>query len=187
MHRSHGECRNGALEVRAAQKNRKAEAKDYEDANTDFQSTITAINKCIAAMESAETKTEKSASLAQHHVKMVLALVSTKVSESQRSVLESFAQSKPGARKNEAEKRPKQLAAGDEEAHVDKYDFKSENVVELLKQLALKFEDDRLAGTKAETNAQNAHDLSMRARKNAREAADKSRKKKSTELGNCNG
>jgi len=41
------------------------------------------------------------------------------------------------------------LAEGDEAAHFDKYDFKSENVIELLKQLKLKFEDDKLAGTKA--------------------------------------
>jgi len=171
----------------AAQNNRDAEANDYENADKDFQNTVTAINKCIATIEGAEAKTEKSASLAQHHVKMVLALVSTKVTESQRNVLESFAQSKPGARKNKAEKRPKQLAAGDDEAHVDKYDFKSENVIELLKQLALKFEDDRLAGTKAETNAQNAHDLSMRARNNVRDAALKSGAKKSKEWGICEG
>merc|ERR1719503_258126 len=74
--------------------------------------------------------------------------------------------------------RPKQLAKGDLDAHVDKYDFKSENVIELLKQLKLKFEDDKLAATKAETNAINAYDVAKEARDNAIEAAKKSKEKK---------
>merc|ERR1712083_1126529 len=69
-------------------------------------------------------------------------------------------------------------AKGDLEAHVDKYDFKSENVIELLKQLKLKFEDDQLAGTKAETNAVNAYDLSKQARDDAIKAAKKSKENK---------
>merc|ERR1711862_987197 len=94
-------------------------------------STIKAVDECIKALEGAESKTE--AMLAQRHVKMVLALVATKATEQQRKVLESFAA------------RPDQLAEGDLAAHTDKYDFKSENVIELLKQLKLKFEDDKLA------------------------------------------
>jgi hypothetical protein len=58
----------------------------------------------------------------------------------------------------------------------------SENVIELLKTLKLKFEDDKLAGTKAETNAVNAYSLSKRARDNAEKAATKSKKQKTTEL-----
>merc|ERR1719446_1767943 len=91
--------------------------------------------------------------------------------ETQRRVLEDFA--KP---------RPDQLAAGDLEKHTDKYDFKSENVIELLKQLQLKFEDDKLAGTKAETNAINAYDLAKEARDNSIDAAEKSKKQKEKEL-----
>merc|ERR1719446_1549275 len=91
--------------------------------------------------------------------------------ETQRRVLEDFA--KP---------RPDQLAAGDLEKHTDKYDFKSENVIELLKQLKLKFEDDKLAGTKAETNAINAYDLAKEARDNSIDAAEKSKKQKEKEL-----
>ena len=51
--------------------------------------------------------------------------------------------------------------------------IKSENVIELLKQPKLKFEDDKLAGTKAETNAINAYDLTMEASDNAHKAATK--------------
>merc|ERR1719215_521802 len=103
---------------------------------------------------------------------MVLSLVSLKVTDTQRNVLESFSAG-----------RPKQLAEGDESAHVDKYDFKSENVIELLKQLKLKFEDDKLAGTKAETNAINAYKLAKRARDNAIKAATKSKNQKERKLG----
>merc|ERR1719265_2102423 len=103
--------------------------------------------------------------LAQHHVKMVLSLIGLKATDEQRKGLSSFAE----------EPRPVLKAEGDLEAHVDKYDFKSENVIELLKQLRLKFEDDQLAGTKAETNAINAYELSEEARKNAHKAASKSK------------
>merc|ERR1719253_560743 len=100
--------------------------------------------------------------LAQRHVKVVLALVALKVTEGQRQTLEAF-----------AAPRPDQLSAGDVEKHVDKYDFKSENVIELLKELKLKFEDDKLAATKAETNGLNAYDLSKQARDNSIKAAQK--------------
>merc|ERR1719287_377841 len=106
---------------------------------------------------------------------MVLALVSMKVTDQQLKVLQYFAAPKD---------RPDQLASGDLNKHVDKYDFKSENVIELLKQLKLKFEDDKLAGTKAETNALNAYSLSKEARDNANGAAKKSKKEKTKELAN---
>merc|ERR1719506_2167183 len=110
--------------------------------------------------------------LAQKHVKSLLSLISVKATETEQRLLEAFA--KP---------RPDQLAAGDLDAHVDKYDFKSENVIELLKQLKMKFEDDKLAGTKAETNAVNAYKVAKEARDNARDAAQDSKKKKTKTLG----
>jgi DNA repair exonuclease SbcCD ATPase subunit len=161
--------------AKAAKENRAGEAKLYDKANADLESTIKAVGECITALENAESKTEAKLLLAQHHVKMVLSLIAVKVTDGQRAVLESYA--KPKA-------RPDQLAEGDLNKHVDKYDFKSENVVELLKQLKLKFEDDKLAGTKAETNALNAYSLSKEARDNANDAAKKSKKRKTTELAN---
>merc|ERR1712232_116851 len=113
---------------------------------------------------------------AQQHVKMVLSLVGLKATEKQRPGLEKFAAG------NSAKPRPDQLAAGDLDAHVDKYDFKSENVIELLKQLKLKFEDDKLAGTKAETNALNAYELAKEARDNSIDAAEKAKEEKETQL-----
>jgi hypothetical protein len=64
------------------------------------------------------------------------------------------------------------------EAHVDKYDFKSESVIELLKKLKLKFQDDKLTTVTEETNAVNAYELSKQARDDAIEAAKKSKEKK---------
>jgi hypothetical protein len=78
--------------------------------------------------------------------------------------------------------RPDQKASGDKAAHVDKYDFKSENVIELLKNLKLKFQDEKLAITKAETNAVNAYNLAKRARDNAIKAAEKSKGEKTKTL-----
>merc|ERR1719486_147929 len=96
----------------------------------------------------------------------------------QRQGLQSYVAGGP----QDDKERPTLKAEGDMEAHVDKYDFKSENVIELLKQLKLKFEDDKLAGTKAETNSINAYDLSKAARDNAIKAAKDSKDKKTKEL-----
>jgi len=163
------ELKNMQASAKEAKDDRADEAKLYNKANKDLESTITAVEGCIKALSGAEKTTESLLS-AKKSVKLVLALVSLEVTETQRSVLEGFAE------------KPKQLAAGDEAAHVDKYDFKSENVIELLKNLKLSFEDGKLAGTKAETNALNAYDLAKKARDNSITAAEKSKKKKETEL-----
>jgi len=159
--------------AKSAKELREKTEKLYNKANEDLEKTIKAVGECIAALSGAEGKTE-SMLLAQRHVKTVLSLISTQVTETQRKGLEAFAQ------------RPDQLAAGDKGAHVDKYDFKSENVIELLKQLKLKFEDDKLAATKAETNSVNSYNLSKEARDNAHAAATKSKKEKETALGDTN-
>jgi DNA repair exonuclease SbcCD ATPase subunit len=159
--------------AKKAKDDRADEERLYTEANKDLGSTIKAVDECIKALNSAESKTE-SMMLAQRRMKSMLSFISLKVTKNQREVLEAFAAEKP---------RPDQLAAGDLDAHVDKYDFKSENIIELLKQLKLKFEDDKLAGTKAETNAQNSYDLAKAARDNQLKAANKSKKKKDTKLG----
>mmetsp|Transcript_60698 Transcript_60698/g.95677 ORF Transcript_60698/g.95677 Transcript_60698/m.95677 type:complete len:708 (+) Transcript_60698:103-2226(+) len=161
-----------AASAKAAKEKREEEAALYDKANKDVADTIKAIEDCITALEEAETTTEAKMMLAQRHIKTVLALVGLKATEQQRRGLAAFAE----------EPRPVLKAEGDYEAHIDKYDFKSENVIELLKQLKLKFEDDQLAGTKAETNAINAYDLSKQARDDAIAAAEKSKEKKEKTL-----
>ena len=86
------------------------ESDRYSAAHADLTSTITAVDGCIKALNQAESKTEAKMMLAQHHVKMMLSLVSLKVTDVQRQSLEAFAAPK---------KRPGQLAKGDLGAHVD--------------------------------------------------------------------
>jgi len=85
--------------------------------------------------------------------------------------------------KEEPKQRPNLTADGDMGAHVDVYDFKSEKVIELLKDLALKFQDENLAKTQEETASINAHKGAQNARKGADAAARKSKQKKDVILG----
>jgi predicted nucleic acid-binding Zn-ribbon protein len=166
---------------KAAKEAREDELKLYTKADADLASTISAIDACITALVEAESTTEAESGggslnmLAKKQVKKILALVGISMTKRQRHGLEAYLQGEP-------KDRPTLKAEGDMEAHVDKYDFKSENVIELLKQLKLKFEDDKLAGTKAETNAVNAYQLSKQARDDSIQAAKDSKDKKETEL-----
>merc|ERR1719409_503463 len=67
------------------------------------------------------------------------------------------------------------MVSGDRAAHVKKYKFKSGNIIELLKQLKAKFEDDLLETNKAETNAENNYQLAKDAAEKAKAAAVASR------------
>jgi len=153
----------------------------YKSVLADAKGTIQAVQDALTALQSAETSTE-SMLLAQTHVRKVLSLISITSSDAQVSALQAFAEQR-GAAPAPAPVRPKQLAEGDLDAHVDKYDFKSENVIELLKDLKSKFEDDKLQATKEETAALNAYDLAKLARANSAKAAIKSRTEKETNHG----
>jgi len=161
----------GELEASAknAKDDRKDEAALYDKVSKDLKKTIKAMEDCIKALQNAEKSTE-SMLLAQKSVNKLIALISVKASEQEVKSLVDFTG------------RPDQKAKGDLAKHTDKYDFKSENVVELLKQLKMKFEDDKLAADKAETNSLNAYSLSKEARDNAIDAAKKSKDKKGKEL-----
>jgi DNA repair exonuclease SbcCD ATPase subunit len=154
--------------AKAAKEMRDKEADLYAKANADLEDTIKAVEECITALEGAESTTEPKMLLAQRRMKAVLALIGLKVSSAQLKTLSSFAE----------EPRPELKAKGDYESHIDKYDFKSENVIELLKQLKLKFQDEKLAGTKDETNAINSYELATQARDDSAAAATKSKEKK---------
>jgi hypothetical protein len=145
------------------------EAKLYAQVLKDAKATIQAVDDALKAMTSAEGSTEAFA-----QVRKVVSLISlsSSTTETEVSTLQAFGQ-----------QRPKQLAEGDEGAHVDKYDFKSENVIELLKNLKQKFQDEKTQATKEETNSINAYDLAKSARDNAKTAANKSKDKKTGTLG----
>jgi len=156
--------------AKKAEDNRKKENDLYKKELSDIKGTIQAVADAMKALQGAESKTEGLVQ-AQSSVRKVVSLLSvvSSTTESQINMLQNFADPK---------KRPDQLAKGDLDKHVDKYDFKSENVIELLKKLKQKFEDDKLRATKEETNAQNAYDLAKASRDNALKAANKSKDKK---------
>jgi hypothetical protein len=70
------------------------------------------------------------------------------------------------------------MVSGDQAAHVKKYKFKSGNIIELLKQLKAKFEEDLLETNKAETNAENNYQLAKDAAEKAKAAAVASKEEK---------
>jgi len=165
------------------QKQRAEGQRLYNEADAQLDKTINAIKDCIRALKDAEDDTEgknrgrRSMLLAQDHVKMVLSLVSIKATEKELQQLATFAEQGPTEketreerRKRREEERPEQLAAGDENKHIDKYDFKSENIIELLKKLQMKFEDEKLNNTIAETDAVNEDKLEHKAFVNERTA-----------------
>jgi len=144
----------------------------YEEAHSDRASTIDAMEQCITILK--ESKDATSLVSAQKKIQKILALV--EMSDSQRDQLQTFASTDPEDVK----------AKGDEAAHVKKYNFKSGNIIELLKELKLKFEDEQTAEEKQETNAVNAFNLAKDARDNAISAATDSKDEKTTLLGETN-
>merc|ERR1719197_1367317 len=83
------------------------------------------------------------------------------------------------------ETRPALSALLQEGQEPKKYNFKSGNVIELLKKLKAQFENDKLEATKAETNAINAYELAKDARKNAIDTAAASKEEKEKLLGDA--
>merc|ERR1740121_3540659 len=116
---------------------------------TDFTSTLTAIADAITLLENSKTLPTFSQVLNKPSVRTALALLGDNAPE-KRSVIAAFTQSASGSGPapapanvsyGYAEKdRPKLLANGSLAEHVQKYAFKSNNVIELLKQLQLKFQ-----------------------------------------------
>jgi len=159
----------------ASDKKRKKANGLYKAALSDTQLTIKAMEDAIAALEGAEGKTEPGALIAaRKQIKQIVALLAVKASETQMSRLQSFV--------GGPEYGPDFKAKGDLAAHTDKYDFKSENVIELLKELKLKFEDDETELTTEETNSVNSYELEKDARDNEHTAAKKSKDAKNDTL-----
>lgn len=153
---------------------RKKESDAYTAADTDFESTIKAFTDAITALKDAKP----AAALVQELLGKVPAMALGSFSDHQMSLLMSTAEPEKG-------ERPDLLTKGDYGKHTKKYSFKSNSVVELLKELKANFEDKRVEATKAETNAANSHELAKDARAKALEAAKSAQKEKTTELGDC--
>lgn len=160
----------------------KARTALYTTKETDFKSTISSIDECIKALEGAKTATDsKLLLIAQSRVRDVFGMFATVTTDSEQKSLMNFMEAKSYAAFVQSE------APGDAEKHVKKYSFKSDSVTELLKNLKLKFEDDLLAATKAETNAANAFALAKNARDATTKAAKTSKAQKEKDLGDAEG
>jgi len=138
----------------------------YEKVSADLQSTIDSVGECITAIK--DSKDQTSFIAAQKKVSGVIALLETQMNHEQRTGLSHFTKTDPA----------EVMAAGDMQAHKKSYSFKGGNVLELLKQLELKFEDDLTQVEKEETNRVNSYNLAKDARDNAITAATKAKDEK---------
>lgn len=150
----------------------------YSAESTSLNTTIQAITSALTAMQTSKQNTDPG--LIQDKVEAVMAMAGSSVSSRQWSQFKAFLQAANTS-------RPNLTAEGDYEAHIDKYSFKSGSVVELLKQLQLKFEADYTRCVQEETNAVNAHNLAKEAREDATNAATASKTAKTTAKGEAEG
>jgi hypothetical protein len=169
-----------------AQNVRDQAAKLYKDADTDYDATIKAIGDALTALSETRTATDSGLAVVRQRVQKVAALALISATVEQREALQDFMGDEAAAAPASAA-RPELKAKGDEKTHQKKYAFKSDSVIELLKSLKAKFEDDKLASTKAETNSINGHSLASDARTNAVKAATDSKDAKTTELSSTEG
>jgi len=169
----------------------------YTTADQDTASTITAIANVLDTLQ--ENQEAMGGAMLQTKLQKLLAfpMILEKVSDEQRAALISQARGEPmggeamggeamGGEPTAA--APAEvLAKGDAAAHEKTYKFKSGTVIELLKELKMKFEDDKVEGTKEETASQNAYSLTKQAQDAAEQAATDSKTQKSTTLGEVQG
>jgi len=164
----------------------KARNKLYLEAEADFKSTVKAIGECITALEGAKTATSSSLLLAQNRVREVFGFVAAFATEGEQKTLMGFMEA-PASAAIAMVQNKSAPNTGDLKKHTKKYSFKSNSVTELLKNLKLKFEDELLAATKAETNAANAFALSKNARDATTKATEASKTQKTTDLADAEG
>lgn len=152
----------------AATSQREAGKGLYDEESAALAATITAIGEAITALETAQTNTD---SFVQQRVQNVLALLGTDIDSHQQQILSQFTDPTPEPLK----------AAGDYDDHVKTYSFKSGSVIELLKNLKLKFENQQVQTNKEETNALNAFSLAEDGREDVTNANAASKSAKENE------
>jgi len=123
----------------------------YLQTSGELRATIKAMKDAITALTGAQDITEAGLAEVGKKVRKALALV---------------------------QEQGKALPLGDLAKHVDKYDFKSENVIELLKKLQAGFEAELVAVEAGETDSLNAHSLAINNLDSMQDAVDKSRSAK---------
>mmetsp|Transcript_71639 Transcript_71639/g.192930 ORF Transcript_71639/g.192930 Transcript_71639/m.192930 type:complete len:707 (+) Transcript_71639:86-2206(+) len=159
-------------EAGAAKEDRDAGSELYSAEKLALSDTIKAIDEATTILKSTRSDTDTGLLQARSQVSNLLVLLGYRATAAQRVSLQAFADPK---------ERPDFKAEGDEEKHVKGYAFKSDSVIELLKELSLKFQDELIASNEAETNAINAYDLAKLARTNLITAKKDSKKTKEDE------
>jgi len=162
-----------------ARNERDAEAAIYSQTEGDLSGTIKAIEDALELLENAKTSTGH-LFMVQEKVRSALALVVAKASPKERQQLEAFLDvGRAAAPAPAGPVRPDFYAEGDLSDHTDEYSFKSGGVIELLKKLRLKFQDELREATEAETRDINGYNLGQLARDNAVTAASTAESEKS--------
>eukprot|EP00747_Dinoflagellata_sp_TGD_P089492 gnl/TRDRNA2_/TRDRNA2_164335_c0_seq8.p1 gnl/TRDRNA2_/TRDRNA2_164335_c0~~gnl/TRDRNA2_/TRDRNA2_164335_c0_seq8.p1 ORF type:complete len:706 (-),score=287.50 gnl/TRDRNA2_/TRDRNA2_164335_c0_seq8:75-2192(-) len=141
--------------AKKAKAQRKKDNERYEDAKKNIEDTIQAEKDVLKAM-----KESQASALVQMKQVLGMPLMLEQLSDEDRDALVDYA-AKPKAKK---------------------YNFKGGNIIELMKQLEMKFEDDLTELEKEETNSINAYNLAKKARDNALDAADDSKDAKESLL-----
>jgi len=175
-----------------AQKIRDEGAELYSQASQDHKDTIKAIGDAQAALEASKNEALLQVTLAKPQIHKALLLAdatwpakgaipsaSLLASSKQRATLTSLLQGQEDPPKD----RPDQLAEGDAAAHEKAFSFKSGDVIELLKALKLRFEDELVAIETAETASLNQFALETQARDAALAAFKSSKEEKETTKG----
>jgi hypothetical protein len=155
----------------AAKKVRDDENALYVQKSKDLEGTVTAVDLAIKELSGAKAKgpslVEEGTELSEEQLQFLQKPAMREV----LALAEARSQSAP-------QRHMLATLLQNPNAHVKKYQFKSGNIVELLKNLKLSFEDELTEATKEETNSQNAYELAKKARDNAIAAAQLSKKEK---------
>jgi hypothetical protein len=136
----------------------------YDETFKDLSETIQAIADAIKALETSRDAGEAESEFLQvagsPKVRKALMIAQAEAPElvAKDSAISALLQ------QPDFKTRPDFEAEGDRAAHVQKYNFKSGDIIETLKSLKLRFEDELTATNKAETASINAYDLAKQAR-----------------------
>lgn len=141
-----------------AQSQRDSENNLYQEESASLQSTIKALQDAVALVSKAQSDTNSFVQV-KKQVSIVLAMVGQKASPQQRSLLQDV---------QNQENDP----AVDRAGHVKEYSFKSEGVINMLKDLKLKFEDELREKDRLETESKNEFTLQADARAKTKKSTE---------------
>merc|ERR1719389_17358 len=140
--------------------NRNTENGEFLDAKADLESTVSALAEAISALEANAPGLLQTAA-----VKKALELIRIYAPKG-RAQVKAFLQRE--------RQTPEELNAPTQRT----YDFKGGDIIETLKNLQKKFEDDLTEANKAETAAANAHSLADAAKQDEIDAATRAKETK---------